>query len=111
MIVTKSKSKLVTAIIHISIWAVFGTIYFFQPLTWNISVPYQLWIKQGITLDLVIVAYYVNSLVLVPKFLLSNRNSIYILITRSRRGTYSFIEQLYRPGGLNLPQLMECGLP
>jgi hypothetical protein len=80
MIVTKSKSKLITVLIHILIWAVFGTIYFFQPLNWNIAVPYQLWVKQSIMLGLLVIAYYSNSFILVPKFLLKNRTGIYLLI-------------------------------
>ena len=107
MIVTKSKSKLVTVIIHIAIWAVFGTIYFFQPLTWNISLPFQLWIKQGITLSLVIGAYYVNSFILVPKFLLSNRNSIYILILVIVAAIIVLLNT-YVDHWLNLPQLMDA---
>jgi two-component system, LytTR family, sensor kinase len=81
MIITKSKSKLVTVIIHILIWAVFGLIvFFFQPLTWNIEVPYQLWVENSIVVGMLVIAYYLNSFILVPKFLLNNRTSIYFLI-------------------------------
>jgi two-component system, LytTR family, sensor kinase len=106
MINTKSKSKLVTIIIHILIWAVFGFIYNIQPLTWNVVVPYQLWIKQTIILGIVIIAYYLNSFVLVPKFLLKNRNSIYFLIVI---GVALIIVVLsgYIDNLLNLHQLMD----
>ena len=80
MIVPKSKSKLITVLIHVLIWAVFGNIYFFQPLSWNITVPYQLWIKQSLILGLLIAGYYFNSFVLVPRFLLKNRTVIYFAI-------------------------------
>ena len=79
MIFNKSKSKLVTVIIHILIWAVFGLIYYTQPLSWNITVPYQLWIKNGLIMGLLVMAYYLNALALVPNFLLKNRNGIYLL--------------------------------
>ena len=36
-------------------------IYFFQPLTFNIVVPYQLWIKQSVILALLVSAYYSNA--------------------------------------------------
>ena len=54
MIIPKSKSKLITTLIHILIWGVFGLIYFFQPINFNIVVPYQLWIKQSILLGLLV---------------------------------------------------------
>lgn len=107
MIIPKSKSKLVTIIIHILIWGVFGTIYFFQPLTWNISVPFQLWIKQSIVLGLVIIAYYLNSFVLVPKFLLSNRNSIYFFSIIIVVVTIVLLNG-YIDRSLNLSQLMDA---
>lgn len=78
--ILKSKSKLITIIIHILIWAVFGLIFFFQPLTWRIAVPYQLWVKNGITFGLLVVAFYLNSFVLVPRFLLKNHTALYLLI-------------------------------
>src|SRR5579862_4977443 len=78
--IQKSKSRLITTLIHILIWAVFGlAVFFYQPLTWNINVPFQLWIKQGLLLLMLVVAYYINSLVLVPKFLLKNRTGYYFL--------------------------------
>ncbi|MDB5131135.1 MAG: Histidine kinase [Mucilaginibacter sp.] len=107
MIIPKSKSTLVTIIIHILIWAVFGLIYFFQPVTWNIAVPYQLWIKQSIILGLVIIAYYLNSFVLVPRFLLKDRNSIYFLAVI---GIAAFIVLMsgYVDQWLNMHQLMDA---
>jgi two-component system LytT family sensor kinase len=80
MIIPKSKSKLITIVIHILIWGVFGLIYFSPPLNWNIVVPYQLWIKEIIILGSLAVAFYLNSFVLVPKFLLKNNTGIYFLI-------------------------------
>src|SRR6202012_465528 len=81
MIIAKSKSNVITIIIHVLIWSVFGMIlFFFQPLSWNISIPYQLWVKQFITISLLVTAFYLNSFVLVPKFLLKNRTGLYWLI-------------------------------
>jgi hypothetical protein len=86
---------------------VFGLIYNIQPLTWNMTVPYQLWIKQTIVLGLVIVAYYLNSFVLVPGFLLKNRTGIYFLVVI---GVAAFIVILsgYVDNLLNLHQLMDA---
>jgi two-component system LytT family sensor kinase len=107
MNIPKSKSTLVTIIIHILIWVVFGLIYFFQPLTWSIALPYQLWIKQGIILGLVIIAYYVNALVLVPRFLLKDRTGMYILILVVITPLIVLMSN-YLDQWLNLHQLMDA---
>ena len=106
MIFTKSKSKLVTVIIHLLIWAVFGTIYFTQPLSWRISVPYQLWVKNGLILCLLVVAYYLNAIILVPRFLLKNHTGIYLLIVI---GVVAIVVILnsYIDYWLNLHQLLD----
>jgi two-component system LytT family sensor kinase len=109
MIITKSKSKLVTIIIHILIWAVFGLLFFFQPLSWNIAVPFQLWIKNGITFGLLIVSFYLNSFILVPRFLLKNHTGIYLLIAV---GVAAIIVVLnsYVDYWLNVHQLFEAAM-
>ncbi len=106
MIVTKSKSKLVTIIIHVLTWGVFGMIYYFQPLTANIPLPYQLWIKQSIILGLLVIAFYLNSFILVPELLLKNRNGIYFLVIVSI-ATIIVLLNIYVDEWLNLPQLMD----
>jgi two-component system LytT family sensor kinase len=107
MLIPKSKSKLVTTLIHILIWGVFGMIYFFQPINFNIEVPYQLWIKQGIILGLLIIAYYSNTFVFVPKFLLKNRTEIYFLVIVSVAAIIIALN-IYVDQWLNIRQLMEA---
>lgn len=107
MIIPKSKSTLVTIIIHVLIWVVFGLIYFFQPITWNITLPYQLWIKQSMVLGLVIIAYYLNSFVFVPRFLLKDRNGIYFLILIFIT-PFIVLMSSYLDQWLNLHQLMDA---
>ncbi|WP_428328687.1 sensor histidine kinase [Mucilaginibacter sp.] len=107
MIVTKSKSKLFTIIIHILIWAVFGMLlFFFTPLSWNITVPYQLWIKQSIAIGMLVVAYYLNSFILVPRFLLKNRTAIY-MVSIIIVATVIVALSRYVDEWLNLPQLLD----
>ncbi len=106
MIVAKSKSGLVTIVIHVLIWVAFALIlFFFQPLTWNIVVPYQFWVKNGIVVSLLVIAYYFNSSVLVPKLLLKNRTSIYLLIIISV-AVIIVMANNYSDQWLNIPQLM-----
>lgn len=107
MIIPKSKSKLITILIHILIWAVFGMVYFFQPIALNISLPYQLWIKQCILLGLLVAAYYTNSFILVPRFLLKNKTSIYLLIVIGIATVIVFLN-IYVDDWLNLHQLMDA---
>ncbi|MDF2431939.1 MAG: hypothetical protein JWP44_1570 [Mucilaginibacter sp.] len=107
MIITKSKSKLVTIIIHVLIWAVLGMLFFFQPLTLNIAIPYQLWVKNGITFILLVVAFYLNSFVLVPKLLLKNQNGIYLLAAVSVVAVIAIFSS-YVDDWLNLHQLMDA---
>jgi len=82
-------------------------IYFFQPLTFNIVVPYQLWIKQCLILGLLVVAYYSNAFILVPQFLLKNNTGIYFLIVISIAATIVVIN-IYADEWLNIHQLMDA---
>jgi len=105
--IPKSKSKLITIVIHILIWGVFGLMYFFQPLSWSITVPCQLWIKQSIILGLMVIAFYLNSFVLVPRFLLKNQSSIYFLIVVGIV-TIIVVLNIYVDDWLNIHQLMDA---
>jgi len=82
-------------------------IYFFHPLTFNIVVPYQLWIKQCLILGLLVVAYYSNAFILVPQFLLKNNTGIYFLIVISIAATIVVIN-IYADEWLNIHQLMDA---
>jgi two-component system LytT family sensor kinase len=68
-------------LIHVLMWVVFSLAFFYyQPITSGIGFPGQIWIKQIITLSLLIITFYLNSLVLVPKFLFRNQTVNYFLI-------------------------------
>jgi two-component system LytT family sensor kinase len=77
---TRSKSGVITVLIHVLIWVVFALTYFFQPSALNIPFPWQFWLKQGILLALLVITYYFNSLVFVPKLLLRNYTGFYFLV-------------------------------
>ncbi|MGN6395290.1 MAG: sensor histidine kinase [Mucilaginibacter sp.] len=105
--IQKSKSTIITIIIHVLTWAVFGLIYFFQPRSWSITVPYQLWIKQCIILGVLIIAFYINSLVLVPKLVLKNRTGLYFLIIACIVGAILLLN-IYADEFLNIRRLMDA---
>ncbi|MGZ3814186.1 MAG: sensor histidine kinase [Mucilaginibacter sp.] len=81
MIAPKFQSRLIGVLIQILIWAVFGLVlFFYQPFLSDIDIPFQFWIKQVIVLGLLVTAFYINSLVLVPRFLLKSHTTYYFLI-------------------------------
>lgn len=67
--------------IHILVWSVFGlAIFFYLPLFSGINIHYRFWIRQIITLGLLVIAFYINAYVLVPRFLLKNHPVYYLAI-------------------------------
>jgi len=108
MILQKSNSRLIAVLIQILVWLVFGVaILFYQPLTSDIAWPYQFWIKEGIVLSMLVVAYYINSLVLMPRFLLKNHNAYYFLSILVIIIAFLTLDS-YTDRWLNLPLLMEA---
>ncbi|MES1221687.1 MAG: histidine kinase [Bacteroidota bacterium] len=76
-----SYGKLIGVTIHILVWAVFGlAIFYYQPVISDFEIPYEFWIKQTIELFLLIIIFYLNLLVLVPRFLLRNHAVYYFVI-------------------------------
>ena len=44
-----------------------------QPLAWDIELPVQFWVKQGVVFALWVGLFYLNTLVLVPRLLFQNK--------------------------------------
>jgi two-component system, LytTR family, sensor kinase len=118
-----SKSKLITVLIHILVWAVFGLAIFFRyPVFIGNGISYQLWVTQTVTLSLLVIAFYVNSSILVPRFLLKNHTVYYFVIVIAIVGVIVFINawletafpimnsQERVPDILRLPRLRKPGL-
>jgi two-component system, LytTR family, sensor kinase len=67
-------------LIHVLIWAVLGgSIFLVHPLSWGVELPNEFWIKQIFQFTLLIGAFYLSTLVLVPKLLLTNQIGWFIL--------------------------------
>ena len=67
--------------IHVLVWAVFGlAIFYYQPVISDFEIPYQFWIKQTVELSLLVIAFYLNSAVLVPRLLLKNHPISYLVV-------------------------------
>lgn len=80
MVSLKSRSY-ITILLHVLLWGLFAFILlFYHPLSWNIRLPLQFWIKQGLVLVILMLVFYLNSYVLVPRLLLKNKNILFIVI-------------------------------
>ena len=75
-----SYSKLNSIAIHAMVWAVLGLYFYRQLFFSDADIPYQYWIKQTVTLSLLVIVFYFNSFVLVPRFLLKNHTVFYFVI-------------------------------
>ncbi|HEV8508639.1 MAG TPA: histidine kinase [Chitinophagaceae bacterium] len=76
-----SYGKIIGVMIHVLVWAVFGlAIFYYQPVLSNFEIPYQFWIKQTLELSLLVITFYLNAFVLVPRLLLRNYRVYYFVI-------------------------------
>jgi len=74
----------ITILLHILVWMLFAFILlFYQPLSWNIDLPNQFWIKQSCILIILVLIFYLNSEILVPQLLLKNKNLLFVAIILS----------------------------
>jgi two-component system LytT family sensor kinase len=74
-----SKSKLITILVHFLVWSVFGIgVFFYLPIFSGIDLHYLFWTRQVVTFSLLVIAFYVNAFILVPRFLLKNHPGYYI---------------------------------
>jgi two-component system LytT family sensor kinase len=71
----------INVLLHLLVWMLFAFILlFYQPLSWNINLPYQFWIKQSGVLVMLVAVFYVNSNIFVPQLLMKNNNLGFILV-------------------------------
>jgi len=74
-------SSYITILLHVLPWMLFAFILlFYQPLSWNIVLPYQFWIKQAAVLLLLIAVFYLNSIFFVPRLLMKNNNLGFMVV-------------------------------
>ncbi|WP_219223069.1 sensor histidine kinase [Pedobacter antarcticus] len=106
MVAIKSKAY-ITVLLHVLVWMLFAfVLLFYQPLSWNITLPYQFWIKQGWVLLILITIFYLNSYIYVPGLLLKNKNALFALaITASCLSAGILVEII--DDLLQLPRLMD----
>lgn len=70
----------VPLLIHVLVWAVLGTsVFLVQPLSWGIAVPPEFWVKQVVQFGFLVVIFYLNAQVFVPKLLFQSRMGWFVL--------------------------------
>ena len=90
-----SKPYLITGL-HILSWLLLGFIMlFYIPLTWNVILPSVLWIWQSILLLLLIVLFYTNAKIIVPKTIINNNTSPFLIWALLTIFAMQFIAYLY----------------
>jgi two-component system LytT family sensor kinase len=104
----KSKSTTIAILIHVLTWLVLGFVLFgYQPLTLNVELPYQFWIKQTLVFTMLVGAFYLNSVVLVPAYLLKNRTGMYFICAIIVIAGIYFLDALF-DRTLDLHRLMDA---
>jgi two-component system, LytTR family, sensor kinase len=94
------------ALIHVLVWTTLGIMLLvFHPLSWNISLPAQFWIMQGIIFSAFVGLFYLNANVWVPYFLLKNKSWLFIFLSLAS-GILIFVLIKNASDWLNIPELM-----
>ncbi|CAN5590515.1 histidine kinase [soil metagenome] len=98
--------KNIPLLIHIFGWVLFGAVIFFlSPLSAGVDRPGEYWIKQWMMLALLVGAFYLNFLYLIPKVLFSNKPLMFLGINLLGALIYvgfsMFYDEYY-----NMPELM-----
>ncbi len=112
MLQIRSKNRSITILTHLLIWAVFGlAIFFRQPVFFSVEFSNQLWIKQTVTFGLLILAFYFNSSLLVPRLLLRNHTAYYfvtiIAIIVAIAFSSAWVDLVFRTGRRGAAQLFQ----
>ncbi len=68
-------------LVHVLVWALLGSILLlWQPLTWQITIPTQFWVKQATLFALLLAVFYSNTHIWIPRLLFQNRTSLFVLL-------------------------------
>jgi two-component system LytT family sensor kinase len=81
MAATRFSRRYVSLLSHLLGWGLLGYLLFFsQSFNSEIHLPDLFWIRQGIFFGLMVGTFYLNSQLLVPRFLLSGQTGRYLLV-------------------------------
>jgi two-component system LytT family sensor kinase len=84
----------VSVLTHVLVWSLIGLfLLLWQPLTWKIDIPIQFWVKQGVLFLFLVLVFYINSWILIPRLLLKNKYLAFILINVGATLVVSYVVQ------------------
>ncbi|SEJ61321.1 Histidine kinase [Cyclobacterium xiamenense] len=99
-------SKRITLLIHVLAWIFIAIVIFVvSPLSWKVDLPVEYWFKQGLVLLFLILLFYLNMKLLVPKILFKGKNLLFVLIAFGFT-FLSLILIIQYENLVNLPELM-----
>lgn len=100
----KNKS---TILLHLSAWLLLCMMLFLlMPLSWNVVLPNQFWVRQGVFVLLLMVVFYLNVHVVVPK-LLFKKDKVWMFLGIALGLTILVLTAVQMvETWLNLPELM-----
>jgi two-component system, LytTR family, sensor kinase len=77
---TPAVRKYPPLIFHLLGWSFLALFLMWQPLSWQIELPYTFWIKQAVLFSLLVTIFYLNVYVWFPRFLSKNRYIPFIVL-------------------------------
>lgn len=96
----------ISPLIHLLVWVLLAVmLLLFQPLSWQITLPLEFWIRQGVFLLILVLTFYLNLWVLVPRLLFENRIGWFVALVVILPVLVVLIVQQVEDL-LNLPELM-----
>lgn len=96
----------ISPFLHILVWSMLAVLLLLlQPLSWQVSLPVEFWVRQGILLFLLVSIFYLNLRVFVPRLLFENRLGWFISLLVVLPVAVVLLVQLAE-SWLNLPELM-----
>jgi two-component system LytT family sensor kinase len=96
----------ISPLIHLLLWVLFAVmLLLFQPLSWQVNLPNEFWLRQGLLLSLLVLVFYLNHHIWVPRLLFENRIGWFVaLIILAPVLVVIVVQQV--ENWLNLPELM-----
>ena len=100
------KPRKITLLIHILVWVFIAIVIFVvSPLSWKVELPIEYWFKQGLVLFFLMLVFYLNMYILVPRLLFKGR--IWVFVAVGILSTLIILFVIIQFENLvNLPELM-----
>ena len=108
--VSFSFRRVLTPLIHVLLWGVFGlTLLLFQPFAGRVVLPPQFWMKQALVFAMWVAAFYFTARVSVPRLLFRGHAGWFVAVLLGTVVAVMLLTQAIE-SWLNLPALMEQAL-